>query len=321
VSPGATQEWLWAENHEGAAVESRTHKRKKASFDMVTIKEIVSLVRSAQNFDPDSLENRSPYLIDILIPKIGWVLKKYFRASVKGVERIPQGPALYVGNHSMGMQTLDTGIFFAQAYKAHGMDALPYGLQHDIGLVIPLVSRLAAAAGGVRATKENGLKLLAQGHKVITYPGGGEDAFRPYRNRDKIVFNSRTGYIRLALEAGVPIVPIVSAGAQAAFFIVDDLRWLAKALGLEKRFRIGVWPLMVSFPLGVTLFPNPFFIPFPTRICMEVMKPVRFERSGKAAAQDDAFVRSCAERVESAMQQTLTRLAREREDKAGCCIT
>ncbi|MDI6797840.1 MAG: lysophospholipid acyltransferase family protein [Desulfatibacillaceae bacterium] len=284
---------------------------------MISKTEITDLAQSIKSFDPDCLENRSPFLIDLLIPKIGWALKKYFRASVEGIERIPKGPALYVGNHSMGMQTLDTGIFFAEAYNAHGMDALPYGLQHDIGLVLPVVSRLAAAAGGVRATRENGLTLLARGHKVITYPGGGEDAFRPFRHRNKIVFCQRTGYIRLALEAGVPIVPVVSAGAQAAFFIVDDLRWLAKALGLDKKFRIGVWPLMVSFPLGITFFPNPFFIPFPTKICMEVMEPIKFERKGKAAAKDDSFVRSCASRVEGAMQETLTRLAQKR--RQGIC--
>ncbi|MEW5737096.1 MAG: 1-acyl-sn-glycerol-3-phosphate acyltransferase [Thermodesulfobacteriota bacterium] len=270
----------------------------------------------ARTFDPDSLSNRNPYLIDWLIPPIGWALTKYFRAEVRGVERIPKGAALYVGNHNMITYTLDTGIFLAEAYKVHGMDAMPYALQHDLGVVAPVLRRLAAFAGGMRASKENARRVFAAGKKVLTYPGGDLDACRPFRDRDKIVFGGRTGYIKLALRENVPVVPVVAAGAQAVFYILSDMRSLAKMLKLPERFRISAWPLTLSMPLGITLGPPPLLIPYPSRILMEVMEPVRFDRSGPEAAADPAYVRECADRVESAMQQTLTLLALERRQRS-----
>lgn len=272
-------------------------------------------LQEAMKFDPDSLENRSPFLIDLLIPRIGWALRKYFRARVRGVERIPRGAALYVGNHNMITYTLDTGIFFAEAYKMHGMEAMPYGLQHDWGVKAPVLRRLAGFAGGIRASRENAHRAFAAGRKVLTYPGGDLDACRPFRDRDKLVFGGRTGYIKLALSENVPIVPVVTAGAQSVFYIISDMRGLAKRLKLPERFRIEAWPLTLSMPLGLTLGPPPLLIPWPTRIFMEVMEPVRFERSGPGAAADPVYVRKCADRVEFAMQETLTRLAKERREQ------
>ncbi len=269
-------------------------------------------IKQTMKFDPDSLDNRNRFLIDKLIPPMGWALKKYFRASVTGLERIPKGAALYVGNHNMIVYTLDTGIFFGEAYKMHGLDALPYGMQHNFGVYLPLLRRLAAFAGGMRASQDNAKKALSSGNKVLTYPGGDLDACRPFRNRNKIVFGGRTGYIRLALKEGIPIVPIVTAGAQSVFIIIDDMPWLAKALRLDKLARINVWPLTLSMPMGLTLGPPPVFIPYPSRILMEVMAPIRFERYGSEAASDRDYVRMCANQVESAMQETLTRLALER---------
>lgn len=265
-----------------------------------------------KKYDPDSLDNRSPFLIDLLIPKIAWALGKYFRATVRGIERIPKGPALYVGNHNMLMFTMDTGIFYGAVYKARGMEDLPYGLQADFGVVLPVLSRLAGYAGGIRASHENAARAFAAGKKVLTYPGGELDACRPFRNRDKIVFGGRTGYIRLALAENVPIVPVVTAGAQSVFYIVDDMRKLAKHLPIARMFRAHAWPLTISFPLGLTIGPPPFMIPYPSRILMEVMEPIRFDRTGPQSAQNPAYVRLCADRVESAMQETLTRLAAER---------
>ena len=70
--------------------------------------------------DIDALDNRDLGLIDWVSPLGGRLLKTYFRASVLGLENVPRGPALYVGNHNMGMMTLDTFIFFTEAYKCFG---------------------------------------------------------------------------------------------------------------------------------------------------------------------------------------------------------
>ncbi len=261
--------------------------------------------------DVDSPDNRNLALID-WAAQFGWMLSAYFRAEVRGLDRIPRGAALYVGNHNMGMLSADSGVFFHEAYKRLGIDALAWGLAHDAGMTLPGIGRLVAAVGGIRACHETAARVFARGGKVIVYPGGGLDAMRPFTKRNEIVFGGRTGYIRLALAENVPIVPVVAAGAHAAYIVLSDGRRVARALGVEKRFRTDVWPLTLCLPWGLFWGPTPFFIPFPTRILMEALPPITFPRTGPEAAADPAYVRACADHVETAMQSTLTHLAADR---------
>ncbi|SHJ10834.1 1-acyl-sn-glycerol-3-phosphate acyltransferase [Desulfatibacillum alkenivorans DSM 16219] len=261
--------------------------------------------------DIDALDNRDLGLIDWVSPLTGRLLKAYFRASVHGLENVPRGPALYVGNHNMGMMTLDTFIFFTEAYKVLGVDALPYGLAHDLPIRLPGVNQVLTKMGGIRACHENAAKAFAQGKKVVVYPGGDTDAWRPFKHRNKIVFSGRRGYMKLALREKVPIIPFVAAGAQSTTIIVSDNQWLAKALGMDKWLRSKVWPLTLCLPWGVVPGPAPVFLPYPAKIKIEAMKPIRFRRRGPEAAEDLDYVNQCADKVEAAMQKTLTRLAGE----------
>lgn len=266
-------------------------------------------------FDIDSLDNRDPHRIDVLSRLIHEPLRRYFRAEVRGLERIPPDAALMVGNHSGGMLTVDSFIFFSHLYRARGMDYMPYGLGHEVAISMPVIDEVVVPLGAVRAGHDAAHRVFERGHKVMVYPGGDEDNQRPFRHRNRIVFGGRTGYIRLALREGVPVVPIVSAGSHATLIIVDDMRWLARGLHLEKRFRLKVLPLSLSVPWGLTVGPIPAFVPLPSKILIEALEPMHFERCGEEAAADDAYVRQCADRVENAMQATLGRLAAERRRK------
>jgi 1-acyl-sn-glycerol-3-phosphate acyltransferase len=269
-----------------------------------------------RRYDLDSLENRDPALIERLAGWVDAIGQLYFRARVRGLERIPPGAALYVGNHNAGMMTPDSFLFGAAVLRAHGVDAVPYGLAHEVGLSLPFIHQLVVRLGAVRASHDNARRLFARGRKVLVYPGGDFEAMRPFRDRNRIVFGGRRGYIRLALRHGVPIVPVVTAGAHSTFIVLDDGRWLARAIGADRLFRVKVWPLTLSLPWGLTMGPGLVYLPWPTRILIEALDPIHFERSGEEAARDDAYVRECAERVESTMQRALDRLVRERRQRA-----
>lgn len=257
-----------------------------------------------------TLEGRDDALLARLAGFVEKTLVRYHRAQVRGVERVPGGGALYVGNHNSWTYTPDSLIFCAALYRRYGLDALPYGLAHSAPMNTPLMGGLLVRLGAVRASHHNAEALLERGRKVLVYPGGDVEAARPYRKRHHIVFDGRRGYVRLALRTGVPIVPVVAAGAHATTIVIDDLRWLARLLRVDTLLRVKVWPLTLSFPLGLTLGP-PLFIPFPTRIIVEILDPVHFERVGEGAAADETYVTRCAEQVEQSMQRCLTRLARE----------
>ncbi len=265
-----------------------------------------------RQYDIDSLDNRDPALLERLISVIEGVLVPYFRSEVRGLERIPPGAALYVGNHSGGLITPDTFLFGAAVYRAHGIDAVPYGLGHEFAISIPVVHQIIVPLGAVRAGHKSAHGLFSRGSKALVYPGGDYDAMRPFRHRNRVVFGGRRGYIRLALREGVPIIPVVTAGSHAGFMILDDGRWLARLIRADRLLRIKVWPITLCLPWGLVVGPALFYLPWPTRILIETLDPISFDRTGEAAANDEAYVRECADRVESAMQQALDRLAEER---------
>ncbi|MBW2254108.1 MAG: glycerol acyltransferase, partial [Deltaproteobacteria bacterium] len=122
---------------------------------------------------------------------------------------------------------------------------------------------------------------------------------------------------RLAVREGVPIVPVVTAGAHATLVVVDDLRWLARLLRSERWLRTKVFPLAFSLPWGFTLGPPPPHLPLPSRILAEVLAPIHFDRSGEGAAGDEEYIAQCDHEVRSAMQATMDRLVEERRRRGG----
>lgn len=264
------------------------------------------------HYDIDSLDQRDPQLMARFFALLEPFLETWFHPQVRGLERIPDGPALYVGNHNGGLLSADTFVLGAKVLRARGIDAMPYGLGHEVAISLPGVKQLLVPLGAVRASHENAHRLFARGHKVLVYPGGDLDAMRAFRMRDRIIFGARRGYIRLALRADVPVIPVVAAGAHETYLVLHDGRFLAKALRLDKLLRIEVFPITLSVPWGLIVGITPPYFPMPTRIFLEVMEPIHFERSGEEAADDADYVEQCHLRVHSAMEATLARLAAER---------
>ncbi len=261
-------------------------------------------------YDFDSLDNRDPAAIARVLSSIAEPMERYFDAEVRGLERIPEGGTLYVGNHSGGAFSPEVFLFGAAMYRRNGLRGLPYGLAHESVAKVAPAGRLLIPVGAVRACHENAARIFERGHSVLVYPGGDEDAFRPTRKRDRIVFAGRRGYVRLALRHGVPITPVVTAGAHDVFVVLTDGRWLSERLPLSKSTRFKVFPIVASLPWGLSVgLPLPF-IPLPARVRIEVLEPIRFERSGETAALDVGYVESCHARVERTMQRALSRLAR-----------
>ena len=104
--------------------------------------------------------------------------------------------------------------------------------------------------GGIRANHKSAKAVFSRGEKALVYPGGDVDSMRPWKERHQVKFAGRTGYIKLAMSAGVPIVPLVASGAQSTFYVISDNQWLAKTLRLDKMLRLKVLPLMLTFPWG-----------------------------------------------------------------------
>lgn len=260
--------------------------------------------------DVDAIDNRDPSLIVRLGGVLEPILKLWFRPEVRGLERIPDDAALYVANHSGGFVTPDTWIFGIAVMRERGLRHVPYALGHQVVMEAPVLNQALTRLGGLEAKSENAHRVFEAGRKVLVYPGGDIDTFRPTRDRHRVVFGPRRGYLRLAIREGVPIVPVVSAGAHEGWWVITDGREIAKKLHTHRLLRTDVFPITISLPWIVSVgFP---YLPVPTKILVEVLEPIAFDRTGEAAAGDDAYVEDCHQRVHGAMQDALTRLADER---------
>jgi 1-acyl-sn-glycerol-3-phosphate acyltransferase len=261
--------------------------------------------------DPHPTRHRDPRWVVGFTRLAHPALCRWFRAEVRELGRIPEGPALYVANHNGGFMTPDTWLFAGAVLRQLGIEHLPFGLAHDTLMRMPVLRWALRRIGGVTAHPLNAHGLFRDGAKVLVYPGGDIEAFRPSRQRHRILFGGRRGYVRLALREGVPIIPVVSAGAHSGWYVVSDGKWLAKRLRVHRVLRTDVLPITVSIPWGLTVGAPPY-IPLPTRVLVEVLDPIRFDRSGPEAADDAPYVEACHQRVVGAMQAALDRLAQER---------
>jgi 1-acyl-sn-glycerol-3-phosphate acyltransferase len=248
-------------------------------------------------WDPDLAKR----VVDFLRP----IAKRYFRSEVKDLGRIPVGGALLVSNHSGGSTTTDLPTFAVDYYDRFGYDRPLYTLSHDI-LSIGPTRRFLQQVGVIPASRENAARALADDAAVMVFPGGDYDATRPTLAQNVIDFNGRTGYVRTAVEAGVPIVPIVSIGGQETQFFLTRGTWLAKQLGIKRLTRSEIVPISVGFPFGMML--GGMNLPLPSKIVTQVLPAIDITaRFGEDPdiAEVDAYVRG-------AMQKALNRLAAQR---------
>lgn len=247
-----------------------------------------------------------PTFTELLINALAPVIKRWFRPEVRGLETFPStGGALLVSNHSGGVLTPDWNVLAPALYDRFGYDRPLYTLAHYGVFFTPFRAALGRL-GVIHANPENAGAVLRSGAVVLAFPGGDYDAFRPTLSQTVIDFGGRTGYVRTAMRAGVPIVPAVSIGGQETQLFVTRGNWLAKRLRF-KRFRIEILPVTIGFPFGITVF-FPANMPLPAKIVYQVLSPI------DVAAQfgEDADVDEVDAYVRSVMQTAVDRLGRER---------
>ncbi len=250
--------------------------------------------------------SHDPEFLEKLLPLMK-LWGKYFDAEVRGWERLPEsGPMLLVGNHSGGALTPDTAALIAGWYENRGKDEPLLGLGMDAAFAVPGLGTIMQKLGLVPASHSNAGRALDAGRALFVYPGGSWDVFRPWSERNKIAFNDRRGFIKLALRHGVPVVPIVGHGGHETLRVLTRGDRLAKLFRME-RLRIDVYPIVLQAPWGIgPAFPG---LPMPAKINVEILEPLDWSHHGPEAANDAAVLDACYEEITTRMQQQLTAMA------------
>lgn len=252
-----------------------------------------------------ALSGRDPAYIATVLPALKLAMKAYFRSSVKDMEKVPEGGALIVGNHSGGLMPMDVPIIAVAFADTFGADRPLYCLAHDMlftGVAGPVMRKF----GFVKATRETAHEILTGGGVTIVFPGGDYDTFRPTLKANVVDFNGRTGYVRTALRAGVPIVPLVSIGGQEAQLFLSRGEWIGRHSPLRKLMRTDLFPIGAGFPFLIG--PAPLNFPLPTKITTRVLDPIDIE----AEFGPDPDPAAVDEVVRGRMEDALADLARKR---------
>jgi 1-acyl-sn-glycerol-3-phosphate acyltransferase len=264
---------------------------------------------AAQNRVPTAdLDARDPDYIRETMAGAWLLASLYFRADVRGLEKIPaEGPVLLVGNHSGGNVTPDTTVFTIAFVAYFGAERRFYQLAHNLVVSMPGLGWLRRY-GTVAASPDNAQLALEKGAALLVYPGGDYEVHRPSWETAKVDFGRRKGWIRLALQHDVPIVPVVSLGGQETALFLSRGERLSKLLRLDKMFRLKVLPISIAPPWGLNIGDMAGHLPLPAKIRVRVLDPVHLrEEFGEQPDLDQVY-----DHVLSRMQASLDNMARER---------
>jgi 1-acyl-sn-glycerol-3-phosphate acyltransferase len=254
------------------------------------------------------LDDRDPDYIRDWLP-LGWLLASlYFRSEVRGLELLPDDePVLLVGNHSGGTVIPDTFVF-GLAYNAYfGVEKPFHPIAHDRLFTIPVLGPIMRKLGALPASPTNAALALESGASVLVYPGGDHEVYRPSWHSARIDFDDRKGFVRLALEHGVKIAPVVSIGGQETALFLSQGVGLSKLLHIDELLRIKVLPIALCPPWGVNVGVLPY-LPLPAKLTIQVLEPI--DVTGRFG--DDPDVDEVYDGIVARMQSCLDGLADER---------
>jgi 1-acyl-sn-glycerol-3-phosphate acyltransferase len=253
------------------------------------------------------LDERDPDFIREQLPLFWLCSSIWYRGEVRGLGNIPdEGPVLLVGNHSGGNMIPDTMVFTVAFSTYFGVERAFYQLAHNLVLSMPGLSWLRKF-GTVAASPQNARRALAAGAALLVYPGGDYEVHRPSWESSRVDFGGRKGFIKLALEQNVPIVPVVSIGGQETALFLTRGEGLARLLGLDRILRLKVLPISLSLPWIINI--GDFgHIPLPAKITIETLPAIDLS----AEFGPDPDLDEIYDHVQRLMQGALDALAAER---------
>jgi 1-acyl-sn-glycerol-3-phosphate acyltransferase len=234
----------------------------------------------------------------------------WFRMEIDGWENIGDPPALVIGIHSGAPFVWDAWTVGLQWWRRFGVERPLHGTAHDALMAIPGVGRFFRSMGVLPAAPDAIATALADGHDVALWPGGEVDSLRPWIERDRANLAGRKGFVKMAIRAGVPIVPIATIGGADAMPVLIRGDQLSRTLRLDRLLRLKVFPLAISLPWGIAPAALPQ-LPLPAKIRTRFMPPVELDHDPDRADDDDYVDRKYYE-VQESIQRGMNALARKR---------
>ena len=247
---------------------------------------------------------RSQRIFDLVEPLLDFYYRYWFRVEQRGVENVPtEGGALLVSNHS-GALPPDAPMIMQTIKHEHPRPRPLYMLGEHWFKGYPGVGLLTNKIGLVPAHPANAQRLLRDEQRLaLVFPEGQKGTRKLYWQRYKLRRFGRGGFVRTAMRAGVPIVPVAVIGAEEAMPIFAHVPLLQRLTGLI------YFPINHAFPHFGLAAPLMYL---PAKFKIRFLEPVDLSGYGPEDAEDVALVQSVAEDVRARIQAELDGLVGSR---------
>jgi len=222
-------------------------------------------------------------------------LHQWFEPTVEGIENIPceQG-ALIVTNH--GHFGIDLPVLLRLILEGRGR--IVRSLGDRVVFALPIFRDLAHSMGAVEGEPTATVRLLQDDQLVLVYPGGAKEALSDPEDAYRLQWEHSHGFIRTALRAQKPIIPIAGLGNEELYVqVVSQDRVRQSGLGRFISQLLGdkyVMPIYMG--LGA--------LPFPTELHYIVGEPIHLPH-GPEAADDPEIVASLRRQVTETTQRLI----------------
>jgi 1-acyl-sn-glycerol-3-phosphate acyltransferase len=260
-----------------------------------------------ERIDPQTLPDsgHDPAFLERAAPLLEFLYAKYFRVRTIGLENVPsEGPALIVANHSGGIP-YDGALLIYALFRDHPAHRRLRTLVANFAFRSPWMVNVVARIGGVRASTETAMPLLADGNLVGVFPEGLKGVGKMFRERYRLNRFGRGGFVRLARQAQVPIIPVAIVGAEEIHPVLAKITSLAEPLGIPYIPITPTFPLLG--PLGL--------LPVPTKWTIRFGAPIHcapFAPEGQAGDGSEHLTASTAEHVRQSIDAMIAELLAQR---------
>jgi len=247
---------------------------------------------------------RSERLVSAADPLLDFYYRYWFRVEAEGVENVPaSGGALLVCNHS-GALPPDAPMIMQAIRNEHPLQRPVYMLGEHWFKGYPGVSMLANKLGVIPAHPANAQRLLGdEGRLALVFPEGMKGSGKVLWQRYRLRRFGRGGFVRTALRAGVPVVPIALVGGEEAMPIFAHLRSMQRLTGLIYA------PLNHAFP---HFGPLAALMYMPAKFRIRFLEPLDLPALPEETVDDSAAVQGIAEEVRARIQGALDSMLAER---------
>ena len=207
--------------------------------------------------DPFGITERD---VALMLTIFGWLYRRYFEVTVNGMDNVPaRGRAMLVGNHQGGV-ALDGTMVIASCFFEKDPPRLAQGMVDRFINRMPFASLYASRTGNFTGTPESAIELLEAERLLMIFPEGARGTAKLYGDRNRLL-SFGTGFLRLAMQTGTPIVPFAFLGGGDAVPTVLNLYKLGKLLGVPY-IPVTSYILPVPRPVPLDLyFGEPILFP------------------------------------------------------------